>query len=151
MTSPACFAAGIYRGVRYWPRWGGELPGQSSLIPWDGSKSVSRCYDCQPYGGRERGSGGMVNPGKPLVNAVMYSKPKRLTGLDQKVCGQGQGVLTPLAQMLHHRRRGGTSPTWGHLRDGGSPVTSPWVGTSQEGAKRERGKEGGARGRRAGQ
>jgi len=49
----------------------------------------------------------MVNSGEPLINAVMYSKPKRLTGLDQKVGGQGQGVLTPLAQTLHHRRRGG--------------------------------------------
>ena len=52
----------------------------------------------------------MVNSSEPLVNAVMYSKPKRLTGLDQKVCGQGQGVLTFLAQTLHHRRRGGSNP-----------------------------------------
>ena len=63
----------------------------------------------------------MVNPDEPLV----YSKPKRLTGLDHKVSGQVQGLLTPLAQMAHHRRRGGTFPTLGTSTERGKPVSLP--------------------------
>ena len=63
----------------------------------------------------------MVNPSEPLKNAVMYSKPKRLTGLDQKVCGRVRGLLTLPAQMPHHRRRGGTFPTLVPLRNVVSP------------------------------
>ena len=37
----------------------------------------------------------MVNPGEALVNAVSDDKPKRLTGLDQKVRGQVRGSELP--------------------------------------------------------
>jgi len=70
----------------------------------------------------------MVNRGEPLITVVMYSKPKRLIGLDQKVSGQDQRLLTPLAQMAHHRRRGGTFPILVHLRNVVSPLSSLWVG-----------------------
>ena len=50
----------------------------------------------------------MVNSRKALLNVVTKAKRKMLTRLDQKVCGQVQGLRTPLAQLLHHRRRGAT-------------------------------------------
>ena len=81
-----------YWDVRHWQRWGAKLPGQRSLILQDGSESVSRRCDCQPHGGREQGLDGMVNPGEPLINAVMYSKPKRLRGLDQKGRWSSPGI-----------------------------------------------------------
>jgi len=46
-----------------------------------------------------------------VLNAVSNNKPKMLTGLDQKVRGQVQGLIAPLAQMQHHRRRAAASPT----------------------------------------
>jgi hypothetical protein len=73
----------------------------------------------------------------------MYSKPKRLRGLDQKVSGQVQGFRTSLAQTLPHRRRGGTYSTLGHLRNVVSPLLSLWVGVSQEPPMRQRVKEEG--------
>jgi len=42
-------------------------------------------------GGRELGESGMVNPGEALVKAVMFDKPKMLTGLDQKGMWPGAG------------------------------------------------------------
>jgi hypothetical protein len=55
---------------------------------------------------------GTVNSGEALLNVVIYDKPERmrkmLSGLDQKVCGQVQGLRDPLPQMLCHRRRGAT-------------------------------------------
>ena len=48
----------------------------SPLIPW----------------GWELGSNGMVNVSKPLINAVMTSKPKVLIGLSQKARVQSHEV-----------------------------------------------------------
>jgi hypothetical protein len=49
----------------------------------------------------------MANSDEPLINAVIANKPKRMKGLDQKVRGQVQVLLTHLSQMVHPRRRGG--------------------------------------------
>jgi len=49
---------------------------------------------------------GMANSGELLINAVISSKPKALTGLNQKVSGQVQGVPIPLPSLSSHRRRG---------------------------------------------
>jgi len=46
-----------------------------------------------------------------VLNVVRNDKPKMLIGLDQKVRGQVQGMVGPLAQMQHHRRRAATFPT----------------------------------------
>ena len=84
---------------------GTKLPGQCSLFRKEGSRSASGRYDCQHQGGREPGSGGgQVNIGEAVLNVVSNNKPKMLTGLDQKVRGQVQGLQRPLAQMQHHRR-----------------------------------------------
>ena len=57
----------------------------------------------------------MVNTCKSLINVVIANKPKMLTaclttdtGLDQKVRGQVQVLLTHLTQTTRHRRRGET-------------------------------------------
>ena len=46
---------------------------------------------------------GRVNPGEVLLKAVMFVQPegmhKLLTGWDQKVRGQAQGINGPLPQM----------------------------------------------------
>jgi hypothetical protein len=59
----------------------------------------------------------MLNSSEVPINAVSHDKPKMLTGLDQKVSGQAQVLLTHLTQMLSHRRRGTTSPTWALTRN----------------------------------
>ena len=43
-----------------------------------------------------------------LINVVTEDRQKRLICLNQKVSGQVKGLLTPLTQMLRHRRRGST-------------------------------------------
>ena len=48
----------------------------------------------------------MGNACESLINVDTESKPKMLTGLDQKVRGQAQVLLTHLTQMLRHRQRG---------------------------------------------
>jgi len=50
----------------------------------------------------------MVNQSESLINVVTGNKPKRLTGLGQKASDQVQVLLTHLAQMQHHQRRGET-------------------------------------------
>ena len=49
-----------------------------------------------------------VNSREALINVVTKDKRKMLNRLDQKVRGQVQGLRTPLAQLLDHRRRGAT-------------------------------------------
>jgi len=51
---------------------------------------------------------GMANSGELLINAVISNKPKALTGLNQKVSGQVQGLPFPLPSLSSHRRRGRT-------------------------------------------
>lgn len=41
-----------------------------------------------------------------LINVVKEDRQKRLRCLNQTVRGQDKGLLTPLTQMLRHRRRG---------------------------------------------
>jgi hypothetical protein len=48
-------------------------------------------------------SPGQVNPGEVLLKAVIKDKPKMLSGLNQTVCGQVQGLRIPLSRMEHHR------------------------------------------------
>jgi len=50
----------------------------------------------------------MVNTCESLINVVTENKPKMLTGLDQKVCGQVQMLLTHLTQTTRHRQSSGT-------------------------------------------
>jgi hypothetical protein len=38
-----------------------------------------------------------------LIKAVIKDKPKMLSGLNQKVRGQAQGLRIPLSRMKHHR------------------------------------------------
>ena len=42
------------------------------------------------------------------INVVKEDRQKRLICLNQTVRGQVKGLLTPLTQMVHHRRRGST-------------------------------------------
>jgi hypothetical protein len=50
----------------------------------------------------------MVNSSEVLIKAVMCNKPKMLTGLNQKVCGQVQRLAIPLPRMEDHRPTGTT-------------------------------------------
>jgi hypothetical protein len=64
----------------------------------------------------------------------MFVEPKLLTGSDQKVCGQVQGLSSLLPRMLHHRPRGTTFSLQGH-EEKRSKLRSPpfpihhWGGT----------------------
>jgi hypothetical protein len=49
---------------------------------------------------------GRANSGELPINVVRSSKPKALTGLNQKVSGQVQGIPFPLPSLSSHRRRG---------------------------------------------
>jgi hypothetical protein len=81
----------------------------------DGSSIVRSGCDCQHQSGRELGSSGMVNTCESLINAVTGEQAKDAdachqtdNGLDQKVRGQVQVLLTHLTQTTGHRRRGET-------------------------------------------
>jgi hypothetical protein len=50
----------------------------------------------------------MVNSGEVLLRAVMFDQPKVLTGWNQKVRGQVQGLSVSLPQLSRHRPRGTT-------------------------------------------
>jgi len=50
----------------------------------------------------------MVNERESLIHVVTNDQPKMLRGWGQKARGQDQVLLTHLAQMLPHRRRGET-------------------------------------------
>ncbi len=64
-------------------------------------EGVSQPCDCEQQGSWEPGTSGRVNPGEVLLKVVMFDKPgvvplyrtlKLLLGLNQKVCGQVQGL-----------------------------------------------------------
>ena len=59
----------------------------------------------------------MANPGELPINAVRTSKPKALRGLDQKVCGQVQGIPLPLSSLSEPPAE--------------KQSLSPWKGTQQ--------------------
>src|SRR5262245_19461605 len=65
-------------------------------------------------------------------------------GLDHKVGGQVAVFRTHGTQMLHHRRRGVTSPTRGTPTERGKPVAVPRVDASQGTSMRQRAQEEGA-------
>jgi hypothetical protein len=71
----------------------------------------------------------MVNPGEALLKAVMFDKPewtrKMLSGLNQKVRGQAQGLRIPLSRMRHHRPIGTTSTRNDREGERSNPVVSP--------------------------
>ena len=50
----------------------------------------------------------MVNSGEVLLKAVMFSKPKLLIGLNQKVCGQARRLSVSPPRTTRHRLRGTT-------------------------------------------
>ena len=83
MTLPAVLPAVSYWDVRHWQQWGAKLPGQRSLIPRDGSESVSRRCDCEPQGGWEPGWSGMVNPSEPLINMYSLLHDEFVTVIDE--------------------------------------------------------------------
>jgi len=68
----------------------------------------------------------MVNSCETPINAVIENKPKRLTGLDQKVRGQAGVLRTHPTRMSRHRRRGVTylPMTIAHA-ERGNPVVFP--------------------------
>ena len=80
----------------------------SSLV--DGSSIVRSGCDGSHQGGRELGWCGKVNERESPINAVTHDQPKMLRGWGQQARGQDQALLTRLAQMVPHRRRGETSP-----------------------------------------
>ena len=80
--------------------------------------------DCQHQGGRELGLSGVVNPGESLKSVVTYNKPKMLTGLNQKVCGQAAEYISLRSQTLNHRRNDETSSTLVFTRNVVSPYFS---------------------------
>ena len=61
------------------------------------------------------------NTCESLINVVTENKPKMLTGLDQKVRGQVQVLLTHLTQTTRHRRRGEPQITQALTRNVVSP------------------------------
>jgi hypothetical protein len=85
-----------------------SLGGQRNLDPRIGREHASRHGDCQHHGGRGPAVRGMVNPGEVLLKAVKIDKPKMLSGLNQKVSGQAQGLGHPLPRTSHHRPSGTT-------------------------------------------
>jgi hypothetical protein len=68
---------------------------------------------------------GPVNPGEVLIKAVNRGQPKMLSGWDQKVRGQVQGLQAPRARMAHHRPRGTTSPRSDRAGERSNPVAPP--------------------------
>jgi hypothetical protein len=83
VTTPVVLPAVCYRGVRSWQRGGAKPSAQRTLILRGGSKSASRCCDCQHQGGW--GPAGVVwSTQVNRCSAVTKNKPKVLTGLDQK-------------------------------------------------------------------
>jgi hypothetical protein len=80
--------------VPYRDRRGTQVPGLKLLGQWSrtrkgGVHPVREARDCQHHGGQELGRDGMANRSALPLNVVMIAKPKVLTGLNQKVRGQG--------------------------------------------------------------
>jgi hypothetical protein len=93
--------------MRRWKRRGVKLLGQCNLTQ-KGCQIERGGNDYQHQGGRVLGSNGMVNKCESLLNIVSTNKPKMLTGLSQKACGQEQMLQNHLPQTIHHRWKGET-------------------------------------------
>ena len=74
-----------------------------------------------------------------MINVVSKNKPKMLTGLDQKVRGQVQGLLHPLAQMTHPRRIAAAFPTLATAVKRVKPVALPQGTARREASPRDGG------------
>jgi hypothetical protein len=81
--------------------------------------------DCPPQGGWELGWDAMANTGERRTNVGSTNKPKRLTGLDQKVGGQEEGLPHHLPPMSCHRRSGGAERIHGTRTAREKPVPLP--------------------------
>ena len=82
-----CYPSGRRRQRR-----GPKPGGQRNLDPWIGRGRASRHGDCQHQGGRGPAVRGTVNPGEVPLKAVMFDRPKMLTGLNQKGTWPGTGA-----------------------------------------------------------
>ena len=70
---------------------------------------------------------GMANPGELLINVVRTSKPKALTGLNQKVSGQGLGAPpSPGRRCRATGEQAEPTPSVIHPWNVVSPSSSPW-------------------------
>src|SRR4029453_6330549 len=118
-TSPDALPSVSYQSARCWQRHGAEPLRQCSP-------------SCQPQGGRELGLSGVVNISESLKSAVTYYKPKRLSGLNQKVSGQVSESISLRTQTSRHRCNGETSPTRVLTRNVVSPSPSHRESNSQE-------------------
>ena len=80
----------------------------------------------------------MVSICELSINVVMSNKPKMLTGLGQKACGQAGALRTRPTQRTHHRRRGATYlPRTLTPAERGKPVALPGRDPSRRNGSRE--------------
>ena len=116
-----------YPSGRHWQRRGPKPGGQRNLDPTDRpwKREPTRRLPASRRSGASRP--GQVNPGEVLIKAVNRGKPKMLSGLDQKVRGQVQGLQCPLSRMTHHRPKGTTLPRSDRRDERSNPVVSPRV------------------------
>jgi hypothetical protein len=68
---------------------------------------------------------GRANSGELPINVVNTNKPKALTGLNQKVSGQGPGFPLPRPSLSSHRRTGRASTIRDTSVERGKPVILP--------------------------
>jgi len=108
LTLPDVPPSVCYSSGRHRQRRGPKPGGQRNLDPWIGRERASQHGDCQHHGGRGPAVRGMVKLTEVLLKAVSTDKPKMLSGLNQKVRGQVQGLEDPLSRMSHHRPIGTT-------------------------------------------
>src|SRR5512135_1732666 len=115
-----CYPSGRHR-QRRGPKPGGQRNLDHKDRPW--TREPTRRLPASRRSGAS--SPGQVNPGEVLRTAVNKDKPKMLSGLDQKVRGQVQGLQAPLSRMAHHRPKGTTSPRSDRGGERSNPVASP--------------------------
>ena len=110
--------------------------GQRNLSRKAGGIGVSRNRDCQQQGGRGPGASARVNSGEVPFKAVMFNKPERthklLTGLNQKVRGQEQGLQrSPAADDAPPAQRHDPTRS-GVVTEHGKPVARPFGKVSRK-------------------
>ena len=67
------------------------------LFPKGSDGTVRRNHSCEPQCGWRARVDGMANICELLINVVIPNKPKRLTGLNQKVPWRVEGFQAPLS------------------------------------------------------
>ena len=110
LTLPDVPPSVCYPSGRHRQRRGPKPGGQRNLDPRIGRGRASRHGDCQHRGGRGPAVRVRSTQVKCRFRAVITNKPKMLSGLNQKVCGQVQGLQCSLSRMTHHRPKGTTLP-----------------------------------------